>query len=490
MAVGSRCRHPFASLLVAAGFLLLYLGNGRQALHGFDAVRAIWAVRSGQGQVTGHFLYFPLGRVWWLLMEPFGLSVHDALRVLSAVSVAASVFFAHRAALALRMQPRAALLAALGYGCMPAVLYFACIVEVDGVILGASAVTWLLAIRLGRRPMAARGLWLGAVTGITAGLHGGGHLLLASACLLLLCSWAQRSRQRGQWRPLQRAMPRLLLAVLAHAAVYLSLSRVAGHHGQAAMAGNVVLLAPQWSRWPSTLLREWLLPFAPFSVLWLGSLFRKQLRWLACGYALCLTGYLALTNSVIAHFESLGPGSLERGAFLVGIALPMVVLGMVWLRPVLRVCAVAVAAVIALIDVRSFEWEPMPRGFDAALLRMVKAEPMEIWTDDFQREHGWVLKDVPGVRVFCAGELQIQILKLERAGITVDDERLGIWFDLRYDALQQERLGLAFTNAALDALRASSDPRVRRLVEQHLGARYVLDPVVEEPVHAFRVRRR
>ena len=71
-----------------------------------------------------------------------------------------------------------------------------------------------------------------------------------------------------------------------------------------------------------------------------------------------------------------------------------------------------------------------------------------------------------------------------------DDQRLALWFDQRYDQLQQEHLGLALTAAALDELRRCDDARVRNLVAVHFAARYVLEPVVDEPIHAFRLRRR
>jgi hypothetical protein len=225
-------------------------------------------------------------------------------------------------------------------------------------------------------------------------------------------------------------------------------------------------------------------------LLWIGSLVWGRLRGVAAGFAFCLAGYLTLTNVVMSHFEALGPGVLERGAFMVGIAFPTAALGMLWLRPLARVAAVATAAAVALVDVRTFDWQPMPPGFDRALRSLVAAEPMEVWTGDIQTEYGWVLKYVPSVRAFGASQVPYRIKVLEHDGVPVDDERLGLWFDLRFEQLQREHLGLGMTAAALDELRASDDARVRNLVAVHLPAKYVLEPVVQEPVHAFRVRRR
>jgi hypothetical protein len=490
MASGRGWSHPLCSALLAAAFLLLYVSLGRQALHGFDAFLALKAVRTGQGQAHGHFLYFPLCRAFWAALQPLGLSLHGTLRVLSATGVGAGVLFAHRSGIALRLGPAGALLLAMSFGCLPAACYSASVVEVDGLILGAAGLTWWLAIRLARHWTVSRAVAIGLSSGVCAGLHGGGHLLIASACWLLSCWSMQRFLRRRQWRPFGRAMALVALAGLVHGAIWLLLAWAVGYSGQGTMVENTLQLEPHWARWPSTLLREWLIAYAPFCVLWTGSLVRGRLRGVALGFALCLAGYLTLTNVVMSHFEPLGPGFLERGAFMVGIAFPTAALGMLWLRPLGRAAAVAVAAAVALIDVRTFDWQPMLPGFDRALQQLVAAEPMEVWTGDYQTEYGWVLKYVASVRTFRAGEVPYRIQVLERDGVPVDDERLGLWFDLRYEQLQREHFGLAMTAAALDELRASGDARVRNLVAVHLPAKYRLEPIVQEPVHAFRVLRR
>src|SRR5712671_3148848 len=272
-----RQRHLGTGLLLAAGFLLFYLLQGREALHGYDAFAALSALKDPTQQAPGHILYFPLVRRWWAITGPLGLDGHAALRSLSAVGVATGVLFAQRTALALRLRPGNALALAAAFGCLPDAVYCAAIVEVDGLLLGVSSAVWYLLVRLGRRPTLRRAAALGLSTGSCAGLHGGGQLLLLTGCALLLCWALQRAWQRSHWPRLWRAAGLVAVVVIVHGGLFALLALLAAHQGQLQMAANVLLLQQPWERLPTTLWREWLVPYAPFAVLWAGSLRRRSL---------------------------------------------------------------------------------------------------------------------------------------------------------------------------------------------------------------------
>lgn len=475
-------------LLLAAGAFVFCLVQGRQALHGFDAYKALVATQEGVGQSHGHFLYFPLARAAWALLSPLVPGAFEAMRVLSAFGVAIGVFCAHRCAMTLRLRHPAAV--AIAVAVLPAAVYFGATVEVDGLVLGASSLGFWLWALLARRRRIGLAALAGTVTGFAAGLHGGMHLMCACAAVLFASRVLQRAIRRRTPREAWRGALLVLVALIAHAAVDAASAAACGHRGQLEMVANTQVLSLPLARVPSTLAYEWLLPYAPFSLLWLGCLRRSSLRWVGAAFALCLLGYLALTTAVMSFFEPLGPELCERGAFLIGIAVPMVMLAAAWLPRRLLLAAIAVAAAIAIVDVRRADWEPVPAGFGAALRDVAAREPLVLWTSGVEREAGWVRKQVWSVRQLPVPALLREIAVLERYGVPVDAAEVGLWFDLEHDALAAQGTSLLITDEAVTAMRNGADPRVRSLIEQHLPQHYRMEAIEHPPLRAWRVRRR
>jgi hypothetical protein len=288
---------------------------------------------------------------------------------------------------------------------------------------------------------------------------------------------------------LRRRAALAALVVAVHATLFAA-SALAQGWDQLRAAENTRHLSQPWSRLPTTLLEEWLLPYAPFAVLWLGGFARRSLRRLTLCHALCLGGYLALTNAVLGHFEPWQPVSHERGAFLVGICLPTVLLGVAWLPQRLRLAAAVAAAALALVGVRRADWQPAPPGFEAGLLRVAAREPLELWAGSMERDAGWVRKASRRIRHVPVAALPSLLELAHRSGGAASAEQVVAWFDVCYDELQRQGHSLLITPGALDLLRASADPRLRRLAVEHLPDRYRMEQVAEDAFVAFRLRRR
>jgi hypothetical protein len=475
-------------LLLAMCAFVFCVAQGRQALHGFDAYEALVATQGGVGQSHGHFLYFPLARAAWTLLSPFVPGAFEAMRVLSALGVAFGVFCAHRCAIALRLRHPAAV--AVAVAVLPAAVYFGATVEVDGLVLGTSSLGfWLWAV-LARRRGIGMAAGVGTVTGLAAGLHGGMHLMCACACVLFASRVLQRAARTRTLRQAWRGGLLVLVATAAHAAIFVAAAAACGHSGQVEMAANTQLLSLPLDRVPATLAQEWLLPYAPFSLLWLGCFRCRSLRWIGGAFALCLLGYLTVTTAVMGFFGPICIELCERGAFLIGIAVPMVALAAASLSHRLLLAAIAVAAAIAVVDVRRADWQPAPAGFAAALRDIAAREPHELWTSGLEREAGWVRKQVSSVHQLPVTALAHEIAVLERQGVPVDAVRVAIWFDLRYDCLAAQGWSLLITDEAMAAMRNDADSRIRSLIEQHLPGHYRLEAVEHPPLRARRVRRR
>jgi len=475
------------TLLLGAAAFALGLLLRRRALHGFDAFLALQATQDGVGGWPGSLFYIPLARAAWALLRPVVPDAFAAMGVLSALGTAVAVAAAHRAALALRLrQPGATALLLL---VLPAAVYFGATVEVDPLMLGMAGVAWWRAVPLLRRPRPRHALVLGTVTGFAACLHGGGQLLLLSIAALAGARAVQRACRRATWAPVVPLLRHGALAALVHATVYVGSSLACGREGQATMAANVVLLTPSWSRLPTTLLYEWLLPYAPVALLWPLAWRRRPLRWIAAAFALVWLGYLLFTNAVMAHFEPGPAEQWERGAFFVTVAAPAVLLAAVALPRAALGAAIVVGVAIAAGMVRYGEWAPMPAGFAADVRRLGAAESPYIVCADVAHDYGWIRKADGSIPALHVGEIERLIRLYEPTGIVIDAGRVARWFDERVEFVGKQGHGVILTALALDALRANPDARLRALAE-YLPEHYLLEPFRIGSFDGVRLHRR
>ncbi|MFY9344990.1 MAG: hypothetical protein WAT39_21035 [Planctomycetota bacterium] len=324
------------SCWIAAGAFLAWFTCRREAWHGIDMAELLTRyVREGGGDHPYYTFFVPLLKAAHGVVALFGAGVFQAALLLSALGSAIGVLCTHLAARTLGMDRGSCAFAALLVATMPAVVYFAVIVEVHGIVLAASGVAWLLIARWARRPAVARafaaGVGLAAaflahpVAGALGGvmwplsqivrpevrwrqrLVGGG---IASLPLLLVVgSWLLR-RSSGP-RPEEDALDRLTKF---------------WHQDRFGLHASAV--------------REWLVPFLPTSVLLLAGLFVRG--WFRAVAAM----WLATLPFVVAGWSVLVVGTWECGAYCAVVSGPSAIVVAAFCRPAWLRAGVVAAGLI------------------------------------------------------------------------------------------------------------------------------------------------
>jgi hypothetical protein len=230
---------------------------------------------------------------------------------------------------------------ALGLVCVPALFYYATAAEIGGVAAGAAGFAWWAFARFVDRPTAVAGAWVGVCTGLAAGVHAFGHLLvplfalsalvLRAAPLAILC-------RSGAMLALCHALVAVLAAVVAGV----------GAKGQATDAWGHLLerwatLAPSTA--PRVVWTEWLLAYAPWSCLAFVGLRFERSRPMALVTLGGLCIHLPLTILLLGSI-----GADEDGMYHLTLAVPAVATAWLLLSPVLlRTAALIGVGVIGLL---------------------------------------------------------------------------------------------------------------------------------------------
>lgn len=322
-----------------AGSLALFALLGQGTPHGTDTDFFVVWLENEPVVYARHPLYMTLARLVHEALAPLGVGPYAALLWLSALSSAIGV--ACSAAALGRLcggggaqrvcgardadgpAPFSWLVLALLL--VPAVFYFATAAEIGGVSFGAAGVAWLLFARW-RGKAAIRGaVCTGLATGVAAGVHAFGHLLVP---LFALAAWqlapavgagasGAANGMAQRWRAWAA-----LGGVHAAVAVLAAVVAGAGARGQATDAwGHLVerwaTLAP--AALPEVLWREWLVPFAPWSVAAVAGLFVRASRPWALVTSLGLLLHLPLTVLLLGSI-----GANEVGMYHLALAVPAV----------------------------------------------------------------------------------------------------------------------------------------------------------------------
>ncbi|TAJ13702.1 MAG: hypothetical protein EPO68_13025 [Planctomycetota bacterium] len=300
--------------LLCAGFLALYAALGQDVFYKTDGLALVAYARGGPlwGAVH-HALYLPLLHAFDLVVAPLTGSAYRSAVLLSALGTALGVAFAHAGGLRLGFdRARAALFAAL-VGCAPAVLFFATVVEYHGLFFGAAGLAFWALTRAAERPTPARALALGLATYLAASVHATGHLLPALTCTWLLALRFPLERARALVAP--------CIAGAVHVALLFGVPALTRAFGNAATPESQAGFLAQQQFAPLDLplafAREWLLAFAPLSLLalWPPRDAKLRLEW----YALLV----ALVPYLLASWAlNTGFNTPERGAYWLPLALP------------------------------------------------------------------------------------------------------------------------------------------------------------------------
>ena len=441
------------AVLIATGMCCLWLSLGQNLIHGFDALNYLEAVAAGNASNELHALYLPLAIGWTRLLDNLGVPQYEAMRSLSAIGAALGVYGCHRAAVRLGWDRERALMAAIGIGAIPAVFYSATIVEIDAVAFGCFGLAWIpfaQLLREGRRRLA---IPTGVATGVAAAVHASGNVFAAVLCCLGLLSLEPRS-----WR-LRFANVALLAAT--HAAVSLAVNLTLGARSQGVMVTNALALRFRGDVALQVLVAEVLLPYLPFVLLAIAGWWRRETRGMAAGFCLCLSGYFVLTTLVMGAFREearFGPQgrSVERGAFFLGLTVPMVLLAVGSLPGRWAWCAIAVGAVSAITQQRLHDWPADPPGFADGWAEVASKSPVCVIFADSQ-ELAWVVRRRPFVVGEVVGALRRRLEIATQMGVAVPSDYVVTWFAGQVQAQEQVGGKLLLTDRARTTLLECED---------------------------------
>jgi hypothetical protein len=479
---GFRRDGALIALLAGTAWLLL----GQNLIHGFDAYVYLRRVAAGDLHHELHALYLPTAWAWSKALAVLDVPQYEAMRALSAFAGAIGVFACHRAAVRLHLPRERAAMVACAAASLPALWHSATVVEIDAIAFATHAVAWMPFAMLVRDGVWRAAVATGVATGVAAAFHGSGNLFAASLCgLLLLWQWPVR------WR---LVLGGGALLVLAHVVTALAITRAIGADAQHQMVTNTLGHSFRSELVPAVLLHEVLLPYAPFCALALLAARARDLRALAAGFAICLAVYVVVTVCVLGHFREearFGPQgrSTERGSFLLGLALPMVLLTVQALPRRLAWAAIAVAFASAVAQQRLLDWPDDPPGYAAAWARLDAERPVHTIFASAQ-EWAWVARRHPGVRGTFVGGIERQCeVAAANGGVPVPSDFVVMWLAGEIDAHERAGRRLLLTEGARAALRASAQPGIARAAAE-LDRWFVLEPVAEGPLRGWWLRRR
>ncbi len=320
-------------ILLSAIALIAYLLLLQESFVNEDA-RA-FVQNSARGDVASvlHPWYADLAVALGAPARWLGASWFKSLEAGSAVAtaIAAWCFHAGLSARALgrgRCLAGAALLAAT-----PAVLFFATVVEAPALLLGCTGFAFWALASCSVRPALWKSSGAGVCTAIGAMVHSTGHLCVP----VLILTWWPRFTEKRTLHCAAFAAGHGIAFAVTKLQLGPALTPSPSDSAAAVLAFN---FAPWWIAFVCAA-REYLLPYAPASllVLWLLGDARHRVNALAVN-ALAL-GYVTLSYILL-------PALWERGTYILPLALPLALLATEALRPRALAALAAVGFVLGL----------------------------------------------------------------------------------------------------------------------------------------------
>ncbi|MFY9344662.1 MAG: hypothetical protein WAT39_19370 [Planctomycetota bacterium] len=461
---------------MGAGLLAaLFLACRQERLHPVDPGTFIELLQNGEyAQYDRHVAFLPLvAAVMWL----FGTGAYQAMVLTTAVGSATGCFFLHRAARRLVRPAPDAMLVVLAVALTPAVLYYATAVEIHGVFFAGAGAAWWAFARWHDRPGPAAAALLGAMCGLAATLHSYGALLpptFAGTAWALRC-WPRRN---------------LLGQALAGTAGFVAAAAFVAwplRGDAAAQAGAAAQFLGDWiigiaiADFPRLLASEWLLPFAPWSLLALGALGPARSRPWAMA---CLAG-LAVHLPVTMLLLSRGTGVSESGAYHLSLAVPAVLAAGAWLSRRAFVVALVASALIGSVWLAPRLRSAYSPQFVAGLAELQQERKFTLLASTGELEG--VRKHFSGIPCFDALEhLQVFSGSAQCRNGTVT---LARWFDACANIVEAAGAPWLITDAACEALAGSVRADVRSLVSEHVLRNYRQEPVHRAGLHGLLLKK-
>lgn len=321
-------------------------------------------------------------------------------RAASAIGTAVAVWWMYRAAL--QSHPKIAIRVACACATTPAIVFFATVVEIHGVFLAFAGLCWYLMARHEAIGSAARlrsAFVLGVATAVAAHVHATGQLLP-----LVILPWWYFARPDISYRDRIRF---LAVSATGHAvtcllavALFLAMGVPLPWRDQLHfVAGQVPAMqkagAHDFSLLAMHALRDWLLPFAPFSVSPMIALLVR--RNTGAGLVLLWGAvlYIALTWVLI--------DVTERGAYAVPLVWPACVLacrllGAGWCWP-----AIGISATLSLAQIREHDHAPGDPHI-VSDVRAACAGATPAFLTAHLPEFEWFLRETPELVVYEFGD--------------------------------------------------------------------------------------
>lgn len=442
------------SLLLAGVAFAVYVLFRQEALHGTDWRWLVLWLEDPGAVHPQHPGYLPIARAVRWLLQPLGLDVYSALCVYSALGGSLAVAAVHQASFALQGDRAFARAAALLVMWVPALFHFGTVVELHAPFAGVMGLAVLSAVYHARSGSPAAAVCTGALTGAAALMHATGQLLVPAVGFAVW--WAGRSR--GFWRGLNGALMFAVTHALAFGGVFAAM-RMMGHL-PASVAGFAAVpddpAAPNnpldyLARWwrdvdlagqlPPTVLVEWLLPYAPLSLLAFAAFRVRPLRVWAAGFTVAVVAYLLVTVALVHAVTD------ERGAYLLPLAVPAAWLSLLALPRRVWPWLVLVAIGCGFV----FRGEPgrLPpdRAFGRAAEAMAKLHRTTFFVADFPEMDGAFVVDA-SLELLVARKEYDELRAAQRGTASFEPapDQIVAWLSLL--TLQQQKKGAALVITA------------------------------------------
>jgi hypothetical protein len=455
--------HWLASFALAVAALALFVLLPQRTLHGVDGNQFVVWIEEGHYDYPRHIGYLHACGLVHEMLARFGQpGGFLALRIASALGAAFGLFAVHRAFLRfLPGQHRSAAIAGIAVLLTPAWFFYATTAEIPGVFAAGAGLSWWLFARWLDAPSMVRAAALGAGCAAAGGLHSFGHLLTPSF-VAIAWLWG-RAPARGRW-----AQFALLAAV--HAAIALSLPKLLGA-GAAGQARDAVgHLEERWrtfapSTTPIVFFREWIAPYAPWSVLaLLGCLLPRPRRF--AGAVLLLLLHLPF-NVLLLGYEQID----ESGAYLIAL-LPPAVLATLQLVPARALWPLVATTAALAVHLSAPGWQPpVAASFADGVAELHRERKIALVVAD-KAELDGARTAVPGLMVMNLAEVYGAFVQTRKQGQT-----FAAWFDEWFTTFGALGMPIVWSDSTRRFFDENGDPELRTFWTGHVPVRYRVTPV-------------
>lgn len=473
---------------IAAAALLVYLALGQNLIHGFDAFYYLRDVDKGELHHPRFAFYLPVAYAFAKVLSVVGVRDYEALRALSSLAAALGVFCVQLAALRLGFPRARAFVCGAAVASLPAVMYTASVVEVDAVLFGCACASWLPFSRLVTGGAARAAAMTGVATAIAAGFHASGHLLALSLCgFCVLWDWPAR--------PWLRSSLHAAVLLLVHLALATAIAFAFGIEEQGEMATNTVGHAFPLDFVPHVAVHEWLYAYAPIGVLSLLVLRTRRDLGTGIAFVACLCGYIFVSTKILGYqryaSDFLTQGNIvERGSFLLALAVPMALLAVRALPTRIALLAIAVSAISGAWQIRAHDWPPDPVGVEQDVAHALTRGSIELFAES-TREWAVVVRRHPQIRCTLLGTVVVTVAAARaRDASVVTPDIVLLWFAMEYDRAVARGAQYVVTARALSAMKTATDEAIVEAAER-LPQLYTFEPAGESGAFAaFRLVRK